>query len=979
MIDHWGFPDGLPQVSVTSIAHDRMGYLWMSTQGGLARFDGLRFTSYGASDLNGYQPSITDRVWRDDQGDLWLGTPHGAALLDQAGLHPVEGLGANVGQVHGFAMAPGGSVLIGTDRGVFGYSKGHATRLGLADSKVYALLSVGSRIYAGSDGAVYEVSGGMAAAVPADRNLGQLRFTHLASRAGRMYVGSSRGLFEFVDGKLRQPAWAAPLAEASIEALHADRDGNLWIGLIDGLMRYNAERGLEWALTEHDSVRAWIASIFEDPQGDLWIGSYTTGLSRWWNGWAARIGPQRGLSDPFVWSVARGPDQRVWLGTATGVWQLDAQDQAVEVISTQSLRNSAVYNLFFPSTGGAWIGTRAGMARWNGTTLDEPALWSPLSGLQINAVLEINPSTYWIGTSDGLYLQSNGLFKRYGSNEGLSVAAVRSLVQFEEQLYVGTEQGLYAGLEGQFKHIRTGSGLDAALVTALLPMAGGKLVIGTFNDGIYIRDLTGYSTLGGAQGLPWNSVANLQADSSYLWVSSPRGVYRLSVAQIENFLLNGGRVSPEPVLNEGRNARGGQRLRCCNAGATSRGLYWRGKLWFPSLNGLVRVDPEDVEAPQQPDRVMVERIIAEGGQQWPGSASMELPRGLRDITIEYTALAFRDPESVRFRYRMVGYESDWQSLTDQRSVRYTNLAPGHYQFELSAQGGATDRFVKASPTRIVVPAWPSETLWFRLLAGVLALASLAGLTYLLRIRSLSREQRLQRVVDQRTEELRRANERLRNANQALAQESFTDGLTGLKNRRFLAKFLADWRRRSLLGETDQERLWLFLMDLDHFKAINDRLGHLVGDDILKQFSQLMLRLAGDQGHAFRWGGEEFLLLVPESAVGSPERFAERVVKAVRRADFRANEVERVAMSVSMGVCPYPAMADRSDIADWAMAMELADVALYWVKTHGRDGWNRLLPASHARHSDFSAGVGHGVEQIIGGGLANWQRSSDQPG
>ncbi len=973
VVDHWGFPAGLPQVSVTSIALDGNGFLWMSTQGGLARFDGLNFRGYGEQQIRGYRPAIGDRVWRDNSDRLWLGSSQGAAILDGDRLVAVEGLGAEVGHVHAFAVAPGGSVLLGTDHGVYAYAKGRASRLGLADSRVYALHSDGSRVYAGSDGAVYLIDAGMASLVESADDLSSLRFRQIASRAGRIYLGSSRGLFEISDGELRRPDWAEQISDQAIEALYGDSDGNLWIGLIDGLMRHSAQRPLEWVFSERDNVRPWVASIFEDPRGDLWVGSYTTGLSRWWNGWATTIGPERGLADPFVWSVARGPDDRVLVGSATGLWQVNEQGSVEAVVSTQTLRNSAVYNLFVSSAEQIWIGTRAGMARLHEGKLDEPSLWAPLATRQINAVLETAQEHYWIGTSDGLYLQSNGVLKRYGPAEGLEVAAVRSLAIFEDQLYVGSERGLYIGTEGQFRAANSGNRLDQAMITSMVPLSNGKLAIGTYRDGIHVRSATGYSELTTREGLPWNSVGNLQVDSEHLWVSGPNGVFRSTIRDIEAYVLDGGQIRTEPVLNEGRNARGGQRLRCCNAGALSRGLYANGYLWFPSLNGLVRISPNEVLPPEQPATVLIERISADGGQRWNADQRVELPLGVRDISIEYTAIAFRDPESIRFRYRLAGYESDWQSPSAQRSVRYTNLPPGSYRFELQAQGGAHDLSVTAEAVELAIPANTGESTAFRALLALAAATLIAVLGYVFSRRSAGRELQLQQQVEQRTAELRRANDRLRNANQALAEESLTDGLTGLKNRRFLARFLADWRRRSLLGETAQEQLWLFLVDLDHFKSVNDRYGHLVGDDILKQFSQLLLRLAGDGGHALRWGGEEFLLLMPEAGFSSVEKMAERIVKAVRRADFRANEVERVPLSVSLGVCPYPALPDRGDIADWALALELADAALYWVKRHGRNGWNRLIPSPQAHHDEFIAEFRHGANQLVQRGLASWQR------
>lgn len=976
VVDHWGIGAGLPQVSVTSIAQDRTGYLWLSTQGGLARFDGLNFRVYGASTLAGYDPAIQDRVWADASGRLWLGTPRGAAWIEEETLLPVAGLDARVGQVHSFADGPGGSVLIGTDHGLYAYADGPAQQLGLSDVRVYALLVDGDQVYAGSDECVYRIRAGIAERVEASESIEGIRFRQLSRIGDRSYVGSSRGLFELRGGRLERPGWATTLSALSIEALGNDRDGNLWIGLLDGLWRHHPEHGLERAFERLDDVQAWIAAFHEDADGNLWVGSYTTGLSRWWNGWAQRIGSQRGLTDPFVWSVARGPDQRVWFGTATGLWRLDAQGTPVLVSSTLALPNSAVYNLYFDRDGLAWLGTRSGMALWDGTELRQPELWSPLRQAQVNAVLEQGTGRHWIGTSAGLYLQEQGLLKHFGSDEGLDVVPVRSLVALEDRLYVGTEQGLYEGIEDRFRRVRGSALLDQALITTMKPVLGSKVLIGTFDDGLFIHDGAGIRAIGMDDGLPWPQVANLQTDRTHVWASGPRGVYRFGLDELDRLLSQGVAMRPQPILNEARDARGGQRLRCCNAGAISRGLILGGKLWFPSLNGLVRIDPASITPALSAPRIIVEEVISDSGERWLAHSPLQLAQGDRDLTLRYTALSFRDPEGLRFRHRLLGFEADWQPFRAQRYARYTNLAPGRYRFQVQAMAGDGRVAEEQAELILTIPPTVTETLWFRVLLALIGALLLALLGLWTRRQSRLRELRLQRQVERRTEELRRANERLRNANQALAAESLTDGLTGLKNRRFLARHLGEWRRLRLLGQSDTaDRLWFFLIDLDHFKRVNDQLGHLAGDDVLQQVAQLLNRIAGDHGQALRWGGEEFLILLPERALKSVDAFAERIVKAVRRADFRVNESTPVRLTTSVGVAAFPALADGGDLVDWALAMEMADAGLYHSKLHGRDSWSRLQPSAEARYRDFAAGFGSQVDEVLNRGLASWISSA----
>jgi diguanylate cyclase (GGDEF)-like protein len=966
VFDHWGIEEGLPQLSVLSITQDASGYLWVTTQNGVARFDGVRFRVFNVENTPALRANVIDRVLLGSDDSLWFGSARGLTRYHDGLWTAIELVPGRDVAVAALSDDGDGRILVGTDQGLFRVDHGLAQRIGDETLDVLALTRVGDSIFLGTHGAVHEIRGASIRVHAHPDGADAPAVSALLAAPDGLHVGTRRGLQRLVDGEWDPPEATQSLRQHRIEALYRDSDGNLWIGTTEGLYRQSPRGDLEHCQTAALPAGAWIGALFEDRERNLWIGSLTHSLVRSWNGWVSRIDGEAGLSDPFVWSVLSDENGTLWIGTNSGVERADADGRAQLVTSTRELPDSSVYNLYRTRAGDLLIGTRAGMARWDGRRLTREPQWEAFATASVHAVVEEGPGHLWIATSQGLYQEVDGSVRQVGSAEGLGNVRIRALAKSNRgELWVGSERGVYRRVDGRFRRLDQPPQLASALATAMLPWHESGMLIATLDAGLFVGVPGNMKQITTRAGLPFIGAFALANEGDWVYVSGPEGVYRLAPSDIDRFHLDGGRANGDMIIQTGTGFPGALRARCCNGGAQARIAHNNGVLWLPTLEGVLRVDSGRIRRSTLAPPAVAESLEHQG-VTYEGPGPFQLDGRSGDLSIQFSGLALQDPTGVRFRYRLIGYDERWRSAGNRRTVYYTNLAPGNYRFEAVATSSAGLESPQAATLRFrLVPPF-YRALWFKLLVAgaVLALIALAWQIYRRRLRA--REEALELLVQQRTAELDRANERLRAANRALVEESHTDALTGLRNRRFLVQYLADWRRGQ--DQDHQRRLAFILIDLDHFKRVNDLHGHLAGDEVLRQIAALLIDIAGSRGIALRWGGEEFLLVMPTEAIVTATGFCESLRQQIASKELVHSGNRSLRLTASIGLALFPALADSSDGDDWNLALELADAGLYLIKTGGRNGWAIVRPRSRADSSAFGAGFSARLRQLEAAGL-----------
>lgn len=953
-LENWSTAQGLPQISVESISQDRDGFLWIGTQDGIARFDGVKFRVYDRGNT-GIDASLVVSSWADAKGAVWFGTS--AGLLREEGGRFQQW---RIGRVNAIVGNLQDEPVLATASGIGLWHRGKLQLFPGLEGPFFALLRTGETLWAGGlDQLCRHGSNGATQCyrLPAGS---ERRVTALAWTDNAVWVGTTAGLLRF-DGTHFDPVPPfAPLATSDIRSMLRDRSGNLWIGTINALYRRYPEGRLESVSAKELPPNPWIDSMYMDRDGNLWLGSRTQSLYRVSNSWTTRYGAASGFDDPFIWSIAANPDGGLDIGTNSGL-SLLRDGHATTLVAGADLPNPAVYDLYRDSAGRLWIGTRGGVAVLNHGALEEPAVLAPLRPWQVSDIIEYPTGTVWLGTHGGLFRFQDGKLDRYGAPAGSAASRIRAILPIAgSALLIGTEDGVREWRSGKLEIPAWSKPLRGHFVTSLGWLDRHTLLLTTLDAGLALLHDGHLVRLTKANGLPTDNAWAFVLHRDAVYFSSIDGVWRIPRSQLMSPFSANGKVNAQAILGGNDIVGQEERTRCCNGGGGGRMLRVGDSLWLPSINGALALDLASVHADPSPGRPRIERLRHR--QQWyPLDARTTLALGERSIDIAYTAPYLRHAARLEFRYRLLNYDPAWVLAGHRRTAYYTQLPPGHYHFEVQVSNGQ-HRWSESTILKINVPPYWYELRWLQFIAGLALVVAVAAAVRWRGHRLRSQQQRLEALVSLRTEELRRANDRLRQANDALTAESLSDPLTGLGNRRLLAQSWPEIRR--------QKALAVVLIDLDHFKRINDRYGHGVGDVVLRDVAQLILRLKEPQDIALRWGGEEFLLLLPGVDGMGALALGERIRLAVRAHDFNDPSLSGTRVTCSIGISHWPLLPALRD-RDLGGTIELADFAMYRVKSQGRDATLALLPGPKAAPSLLTAPAVD-IEQLVATGVLRWQ-------
>lgn len=930
----WSSSDGLPQNAALCILQTRDGYLWVGTQEGLARFDGLQFKVFDRSNTPAMTHSTVQALVEDAEGALWAGTEGGGILRLKDGewsaFRAASGLPSDI--VHALLLDREGALWAGTYSGVGRLKNGRWTAFptgsGAASFRVRCLLQDRSgRIWAGTEGGgLYEFQGDRFAPSPLSQALPDPRIRCLAeSPQGELCVGlESAGL-----AILRNGAWtifteASGLPNDRVYSLFWDRDGCLWAGTEGGgLGRWAKGR---WSrFTARDGLSGdLVYALYEDREASLWIGLFGGGLDRLREGKWTSYTVAEGLPTNNIWCAYADPFGGVWAGTEEGLAHF-AGGRWTAYTARDGLPHNRVRAILMDRAGAVWVGTGGGglgrlkSGRWTRFTSRDV-----LSSDRVYALLEDREGALWVGTFGGGVLRLKaGRWTHFSTADGLASDRVRCIAQDPAgAIWFGTYGGGLSRYQNdQWTTVTEKDGLPSDLILCLAVDSRGHLWVGTSGGGLGVLMGGRWHRFTLASGLRDDKAFQILDDQrGHLWFSSNKGVCEVSLDEMEAYAE--GRASFVRCALHGRSD--GLRSQECNGGSQPAGCRTPdGRIWFPTPAGLAVLDPARVPRNENPPRVVVNEVLV-NRRPLDLRGPLSVPVGRGELEIRYAGISLVAPEKVQFRYMLEPYDRWWVEAGTRRQAFYTNLPPGSYRFRLMAsnEDGVSTALSSAVAFRLEPPFWRTPA--FYVLAVLLAAAVGAGL-FLLSVRNIRRKAaRLARLVDERTHQLAEANARLETL-------SVVDSLTGVHNRRKLDQFLdQEWKRAVRSGRP----LSVLIVDADHLKPINDQLGHQAGDEALRAVAGILkANLKRPSDLVARYGGDEFVVVM-EGTDAEGARLMAETIRAQVESQCRASRERGIPrdLTVSVGVSTAVPTLDKK----YEDLIHSADEALLQAKRDGRN-------------------------------------------
>ena len=949
--------NGLPQSTVNAATRTRDGYLWVATQDGLARFDGTRFTVFNAQNSEGLTQSDIRTLSSTRDGTLWIGTrSHGVVHLVDGKFIPYsvhEGL-LNPFIQCSFEDSKGTlwfCTLGGLARWRDGKFDGFTVRDGLADNNVEAVAEDRQgRLWVGTGSGLSLLDHNKFVSFPDQQVFAGQPVVSLVADADGVWVGGNKKLVRYSGG--RAVTWSGVGGVATspaIQKLAIDSTGALWVGTMsDGLFRLR-EGTWERYGTQEGLSDSNIMALFADPQGNLWVGTNVGGLNRLRKRLVTVLGAPEGLSEANAPAVLEDHDGSLWIATP-GHGLNHLRNGAIRVYTSRDgLGSDAVHSLWqSPRDGTIWAGTSDGSLQWlEGQRFRHFPLQD--HGF-VTSILEDGAGNMWLGTHRGLVdIRGGRVVRTYTKNDGLpNSTALLLAAAHDGSLWIGTPDGLSHFSHGTFTNYPV-SQSGGTLITSIHIDPDGDVWFTSVGDGLGRLHNGKLSVTTARNGLADDAIyAMADDDAGNLWLNSNRGIIRVAKQQVENFFAGNVASLTARVFDTADGLRSNE----CYGGVQP--TTWKrrnGDLLFACGGGVVEFNPRQLALPLGEPQVHLEAVRI--NQQEIRPEDLRVPQriapGSGNLEFTYTGIDFTAPGQMHFRYRLENFDKDWIDAGTRRTAYYTNIPPGNYRFEVLAENADGVRSSSSASLAFVLEPHFYETALFQG-AAVLLLLVLAFAIFRLRIhRMRAHERQLLVLVDERTAALqieiaerKRTELDLQTARQAAEEaraeaeyKATHDFLSGIYNRAAIIDRLEQEVARAHRAEKPTS---LLLVDIDHFKAVNDTYGHLVGDRVIELLVKKVSAELRPYDSIGRFGGDEFLIIIPDCAADEAMAVAERLRSAMENDKFVHGDIA-FPVTITIGISTV-----TKGFQDSTWALQAADSALYAAKRKGRNRTESYHPS-----------------------------------
>jgi ligand-binding sensor domain-containing protein/signal transduction histidine kinase len=746
----WKIREGFSQGRIGSIAQTTDGYLWLSTDFDLLRFDGVTNTPFQPPPGQQLPSRTIMGLLASRDGKLWIGTNKGLASWDGVKLTQYPELDgqfvfALLEDHEGIIWAGGLSVQEGK---LCQISRGRAEcfqdkAFGRGIVELYE--DKKRQLWIEGPQGLWRWKPGPPRFFPLKREFLSIR--NLAEDSGDgLLIASVNGVSRFVDGNLEPYPIPGPVRFPRVSKIFRDRDGCLWLGTSTaGLYHVCGDRADSFSAGDGLSGQG-IASISEDREGNIWVATLD-GLDRFRDLAIPTLTTHHGLSSNPVLAVIADRDGTVWLTTARGMnrWSNGKITTFGRTEAENGPISDVVLSIFQDSRGRMW---GSSLNHFGYYEHDNFVVLNTVPGGVIRSISEDRNGDLWIANQDhGLFhLHNTAVLKQVQWNQlgRKDFATSMTFDPVQGDVWLGFFDGGIAHFDGNSVQAQYGveNGLGGGLVNDLHVDADSTVWAATAGGLSRLKNGR-IATLASKNGLPCDGVHWMRKDlDQTMWLHMACGLVRITRPEIERWTREvDARNNPNEILNVAVfDVSDGVRSEVYPSGYSPIVAQSSdGKLWFTTSDGVSVFDPDHLPFNSIPPPIHTEQVIADGKTYDVGSvfnSVLQLPKLVRNLQIDYTALSFAAPEKVRFRYMLEGWDRTWQEVGNRRQAFYTNLSPGTYTFRVIACNNDGVWNDKGSTLVFVIPPAFYQTYWF-LAFSLLIVAALIWLLYFARIRQIA--------------------------------------------------------------------------------------------------------------------------------------------------------------------------------------------------------------------------------------------------
>ena len=777
IIENWTKNEGLPSNSLLDIIQTDDGYIWLSGYNGLIRFEGKDFTLFNTENTSVFKSDGIGEFATDNNGTLWFTTQSSGLISYESGQFVTHYTADSVKSLFSVLYIDKQNRIWGaaSKYGWFVFENDKYTFLDNNENIEGVELST---IIEDENGVIWFATNGNG--IFKYENSKFTNYTHedglisdwtntLHYNAGLLWIGTDKGLCSFDGESFTEEL---QLRGLSVNDFIIDEYKNIWLGTRNGLFRKNANSKTYERLNSQNGLsKNYIIKLLFDNENSLWIINYRGGLSRLKNGKFICFTEKEGLLGSMVNTVCEVETDIVLVGFDNGLMVTIADNEIKRFETKRNLNGERIRHILKDSKGNLWISTYSGLLK---VGADGNEKWFSVSDgfpdKYIRMTFEDSQKNIWVGTRNSgiIKLNDDGTFKIFDRNNGLNFNLIMSIDEDNNgNLLVGTSKGglsiikndeivaQYTEENGLTSNIVFGTYVDTdekiwiAATNGLNYLENGKITVFKINNNELID--TPYDIL--------------EDNLGNFWLPCSKGVMKVQKQSLIDFAE--GKITNINCLLYDK--YDGLKQPECNATAsylkTTNGL-----LWFPTISGLAMLNPEDIPINTYIPPVYINNLIVDN-LSVPLEDNLIIKSDKKRFVFEFNALSYYQPEENMYKFRLVGFEKNWNEATTENSISYTNLKPGNYTFKVIASNNDGIWNETGTEFSFKIKPYFYETIGFDIIILILLLA-LIFVIYKIRVKNLVRKQhKLEQIIKERTVEITNKNEELQNQNEEIKHQA----------------------------------------------------------------------------------------------------------------------------------------------------------------------------------------------------------------